>query len=139
MNSLQELHDKHIAIVKTMYAKAAPDFDATPTVIIATDDALVATALYADSPFDAALAAVKAVTPGPDMVSFMSPAWRKDLAGNRIGEVVLLVSESKDERLGTILTVTRDPLTIVEDKSTDGAEIHSRINLLYHPAKQTEH
>jgi len=58
----------------------------------------------------------------------------------RIGEGVMVITESLTERIGTILEVKREPLPVLHDlvDSEVPDSMHPRVPLLYH-RKPTEH
>lgn len=145
MNKVHELHAHHRGIVEALYekniTKGEINFDAYPTLLALVGDALGVLVLSGDgSPLNAASEAVRTLPEEPSVVSFMSPAWTKDPKTREVvGEVIMLVTESKLERATTMLKLTRTPYSLVDDTPNGGAEMMMRINLLYQPTPPTEH
>ena len=142
----QQLHDKHRAILTQIYKRnivesGNTDFDAYPTLLALVgegdEENLGVCVLGAgDSPFDAARQAVLELK-APRAVSFMTPAWKKDpTTGERVGESIMLVTESRLERIVTMFDLSREPFALTE---VNGDEIAVRVNLLYQPTPTTEH
>lgn len=141
--TLQDFHAKHLTIVENLYASAAAreehDFDAYPTLMLAHGDVVSVAVLHGEgSPLDAAADLIKKLPTQPDMVSFMSPIWRKvPETLERSGEGVMVVTESVLERAVALFELTREPFAL---KETPAAEaVVSRVNLLYQPTPTTEH
>lgn len=143
----QQLHDKHRAILTQIYKRnivesGNTDFDAYPTLLALVDEGgeeSLGVCVLVDngSPYDAAQKAVFELETPPRAVSFMAPAWKKDpTTGERVGESIMLVTESHLERIVTMFDLSREPFALTE---TVGAEIATRVNLLYQPTPTTEH
>lgn len=143
----QQLHDKHREIVISLYnsnigEKSDTSFDACPTLLaLVGDDAEqslgVCVLASDDNPYDAARQAVLELGSLPRAVSFMAPSWKKDpITGERIGECIMLVTESRLERIVTMFDLSREPFALTE---TSGDIAGVRVNLLYQPTPTTEH
>lgn len=136
--NIDELHAKHQEIVERLYVDKTGGYDAAPTILMVKDGGVICVVLAAvggASPLDAAKHIVGENT--PDIVSFMSPVYRKNPDGERTSEGVMLVTESALDRRTTMYTLTRDPITLSVDSDVENIEF--RVNLLYQPTQPTEH
>lgn len=143
----QQLHNKHRDIVSQLYknnivGKGNTDYDACPTLLALVgegDEERLGVCVLVDggNPYDEARGAILELEAPPRTVSFMAPAWKKHpTTGERIGECVMLVTESRLERIVTMFELSREPFVLAE---IDGDAVAARVNLLYQPTPTTEH
>lgn len=139
MKTLQETHEYNIAFVRELYeSNTDPAWDMLPQLVLQTDDKVVLWALADGPPMDMASRIIAANK--PTMMSFISPIWCKDPEAPdvRVGEGVMIITETETAHVAAIFEVKRDPLPrlieppLIPDTSTP------RVPLLYNP-NHTEH
>lgn len=142
MRNLKEFHDHHVAFVKELYQKAVDgkDYDMVPFLAMERadeNDMIMVMLAGPGNPMDMAGAAVMMAQ--PDMICFASSIWRKDpeAPSVRVGEGVMVLSETRREQLSTIFDVTRDPYPVLSE-GQPGDLASPRVPLLYQP-NHTEH
>lgn len=151
---LQEFHDSTVEFVERMYeTNIEPDYDIIPfmaaVMLIDGEEVRIMHVLSGGSPLDLAHALIhapgKVVSTGGvsalgdfTMISFVVPMWRKTPEGERIGEGVIVVSETPTKQISALFDCTRTPLpTLTKNEQVFDAMI-PRVELLYHP-NHTEH
>lgn len=146
MKDLQELHAHTEMFARDFYSKHTGDFDMEPMLLAWTRrgdkhgvDYMVLLPTT-ESPLDAAaeaLTTMQARNDDVEMVCFISASWKKDPAGERIGEVLIILAETKTEQLFGSINITRnDDRSIGLGELTFAQACRPRVPLLYQP---TEH
>lgn len=154
---LREMHDHVLGFVRHMYEKNGdPDFDVHAMAHLQAGEEVMILMLEGGNPLDSLSTLLNSPPPtlpeevraklaAVEKLSFCTAIWRREAlpdgtSGERIGEGVMVITESITERIGTILEVKRDPLPVLYDMADSEVpeSMHPRVPLLYQ-AKPTEH
>jgi hypothetical protein len=139
---IQKLHNDTKEFVENAYAKNTDsDFDipALGFIVFVDEDKPTGVMMFEGdgNPIDG-LSSFLANPPkgAPDIenFSFCTATWRKDdVTHERIGEGVMILTQSESEQLCTMYEVERGPLPFLKAISTSDKpdEMHSRVPLLY--------